>query len=108
MDLVGSRSANQSIMSRIKYDDAFKTNAVKLVESGQRAAQVARDLGMHVNQLYHWCRRYGTVPSTHGNAAHNQDEVTQLRKELERTKMELDILKKAVTIFARPDVPRRP
>jgi transposase len=95
-------------MSYRKFDEEFKRNAVKLVESGQTSAQVARDLGLHVNQVYEWCKRFRTEPSTHGNAAHNQDEVTQLRKELERTKMELDILKKAVGIFSRPEVPRRP
>ena len=88
-------------MSRIKYDEAFKRSAVELVESGQRASQVAKDLGIHVNQLYGWCKQYGSRPSTHGNASHNQDEVTQLRKELDRTRMELDILKKALGIFSR-------
>ena len=90
-------------MSNTKYDEEFKRNAVRLVESGQSAAQVARDLGLQANQVYAWRKRYGSTPSVHGNAAHNQDEVTQLRAELERTKMELDILKKAVSIFSRPE-----
>jgi transposase len=93
-------------MSNIKYDEAFKRNAVRLVESGQSAARVAQDLGLRANQLYSWRKRYGATPSVHGNASHNQDEVTQLRTELERTKMELDILKKAVGIFSRPEAPR--
>jgi len=93
-------------MSTIKYDEEYKRHAVQLVESGQTAAQVARDLGVHANQLYTWCKRYGTEPSAHGNASHNQDELTQLRKELDRTKMELDILKKAVGIFSRPEALR--
>lgn len=86
-------------MSHQKYDESFKRNAVQLVDSGQRAAQVARDLGVPANQLYAWCKRYRTVRSTHGNAAANQDEVTRLRKELARAEMELDILKKAITFF---------
>ena len=93
-------------MGNIKYNEEFKQNAVRLVESGQRASKVARDLGLHSNQLYGWRKRYGVTPSVHGNAAHNQDEVTQLRTELERTKMELDILKKAVGIFSRPEALR--
>jgi len=93
-------------MSHITHDEEFKQNAVRLVESGQTAAQVSRDLGVPAHQLYAWCKRYRTTRSVHGNASHNQDEVTQLRKELERTKMELDILKKAMTIFARPEAPR--
>ena len=86
-------------MSHQKYDESFKRNAVQLVDSGQRAAQIARDLGVPANQLYAWCKRYRTAPSTHGNAAANQDEVTRLRKELARAEMELDILKKAITFF---------
>jgi transposase len=93
-------------MSNQQYDEAFKRSAVQLVESGQRGAQVARDLGVPANQLYAWCKRYRAAPSAHGNAAHNQDETTRLRKELEQTKMELDILKKAMSIFARPETTR--
>jgi transposase len=88
-------------MSNQKYDEAFKRNAVELVESGQTGAQVARDLGVPANQLYSWCKQYRRTPSKHGNALVNQDEVTQLRKELARTQMELDILKKAIAIFGR-------
>jgi len=92
-------------MSNKKYDDTFKRNAIRLVESGQGAARVARDLGLRANQIYAWRKRYGTAPSVHGNASAQQDEVTLLRKELERTQMELDILKKAVGIFSRPGGP---
>jgi transposase len=93
-------------MSNIKHDEEFKRNAVRLVESGQSAARVARDLGLRANQIYSWRKRYGTVPSVHGNATQNQDEMTQLRRELERSKMELDILKKAISIFSRPEAVR--
>jgi transposase len=88
-------------MSNQKYDEAFKRNAVQLVESGQSVSQVAKDLGVPANQLYAWCKKYRRTPSQHGNALSNQDEVTLLRKELARTQMELDILKKAIAIFGR-------
>jgi transposase len=94
-------------MSNKKYDEAYKRNAVRLVESGQSAARVARDLGLRANQVYAWRKRYGATASVHGNASQNQDEVTHLRKELERTQMELDILKKAISIFSRPGAPHR-
>ena len=90
-------------MVKKKYDEEFKRNTVRLVESGQSASHVARDLGLRANQIYLWRKRYGTSPSIHGNASANQDEVTRLRKDLERTKMELDILKKAIGIFTRPE-----
>jgi transposase len=93
-------------MSKQKYDESFKRNAVRLIESGQTGAQVARDLGVPANQLYAWCKRYRTTESVHGNASANQDETTRLRKELARTQMELDILKKAMSIFAQPETIR--
>jgi transposase len=93
-------------MSQQKYDEAFRRNAVQLVESGQTAAQVARDLGIPASQIYAWRRKYGTSPSQHGNASEHQSEVAKLRKELALAQMELDILKKAVTIFSRPEAPR--
>ena len=89
-------------MSKENYDESFKQNAVSLVEAGTPASQVARDLGISAHLVYAWRRQYGTQPSAHGNASDNQDELTQLRKRLERSEAELDILKKAVGIFSRP------
>jgi len=89
-------------MSKIPYDESFKRNAVSLVEAGTPASQVARDLGISAHLVYAWHRKYGTKPSVHGNASGTQDEVTQLRKQVERYRAELDILKKAVGIFSRP------
>ena len=89
-------------MSKVKYDESFKRNAISLVEGGTPAAQVARDLGISAHLVYTWRKQYGTTPSTHGNSAENQDELTQLRKRLERSEAELDILKKALGIFSRP------
>lgn len=90
-------------MSNQKYDEAFKRSAVQLVESGQTGAQVARDLGVPANQLYSWCHKYRALPSTHGNATVQQDETAMLRKRLARAEMELDILKKAISIFGRSE-----
>lgn len=88
-------------MSRIKYDEAFKRNAVGLVESGTKVSQVARDLGVNASQLYGWCQQYRTTASTHGNQLSQQDETSRLRRELSLKTAELDILKKAIGIFSR-------
>ena len=93
-------------MSQQKYDEAFRRSAVQLVESGQSGAQVARDLGVPASQVYAWCQKYRAAPSKHGNASENQSEMAKLRKELALARMELDILKKAVTIFSRSEAPR--
>ena len=86
--MLGFGSKQITVMRNEKYDEAFKRNAVPLVEAGQTGARVARDLGVPSTPLYAWCKRYRTTASVHGHASHNQDETTRLRTELERTKME--------------------
>ncbi len=89
-------------MSKVNYDESYKRNAASLVESGTPASQVARDLGISAHLVYKWRKQYGAQPSAHGNALEAQDELTHLRKRLARSEAELDILKKAVSIFSRP------
>ncbi len=87
-----------------KYDEQFKQNAVGLVASGQQASQVAYDLGLHVETLYQWIRKY-RQPSERSAASSGRvvsTELEALRKENDLLKMERDILKKAVGIFSRP------
>lgn len=90
--------------TRKRHDEAFKQNAVRLVASGQSASAVARDLGLHVETLYQWVKRYRQTPvkSSVGHSSATSSEVEALRKELELVRMERDILKKAVGIFSRP------
>jgi len=90
-----------------KYDEAFKQNAVRLVASGQKATQVAHDLGLHVETVYQWVRKYRpkeSAPATGATSSNSSllKENEALRKENELLKMERDILKKAVGIFSRP------
>ena len=85
------------------YDEGFKKNAVGLVESGQKAAVVARDLGLHVETLYQWVKRYRQTPVKASRGSEIvTSELESLRKENELLRMERDILKKAVGIFSRP------
>jgi len=85
-----------------KYDESFKKNAVELVESGQKAAHVARDLGLHVETLYQWVQRYRQPVPKSSAAPKGVSELETLRKENELLRLERDILKKAVGIFSRP------
>ncbi len=90
---------------RRKYEAAFKQEAVRLVREGPRpVAEVARDLGIHVNTLHTWVRelptaeRVAPVQRTHRNAA--DEKLRRLERELRRVTEERDILKKAVAFFA--------
>jgi transposase len=86
-----------------KYDEAFQKNAVGLVLGGRKASVVARDLGLRVELLYQWVKRYRpVVVSSPGSAGNAEQELERLRSENALLRMERDILKKAVGIFSLP------
>ena len=91
---------------RKTYDREFKISAVKLVlERNQSALSVARDLGISVNSLHNWKKKYlqdqeHSFPG-HGKLKPADEELRKLKRELETTKMERDILKKAIAFFAK-------
>ena len=101
-----------------KFDEEFKREAVRLSElPGKTLASVARSLGIDVNTLGLWRKRYGTgakpkpVGRPQGDQAANaaldpavvamQLELMEVRKRLRETEVERDILKKAMAVFAR-------
>lgn len=92
--------------TRRRFSREFKVEAVKLVtERRVTVAQAARDLGVHVNVLRSWVRAHRADPSQAfpgaGQQAPEAAELTRLRREVARLKMERDILKKAAAYFAK-------
>jgi transposase len=92
--------------TRRKFSREFKVEAVKLVvERRVSLAQAARDLDVHVNLLRGWVKAHRTDPAHAfpgvGQQKPDDAEVTQLRREVARLKMERDILKKATAYFAK-------
>lgn len=89
-------------MAHRRYTAEFKANAVQLVmESGRSIASVSRELGVKYQSLYNWVvklRKSGEVPVDEAE----KDELTRLRREVKRLRMERDFLKKAVAFFAKP------
>jgi transposase len=83
-----------------QFDKAFKVSAVKMVEDGQKSAEVARSLGVHVNQIYSWKRKYTTGGEKAFIGKGNLTEIVRLRRELESARKDLEVLKKAVGIFS--------
>lgn len=85
-----------------RFDKDFKVSTVKMVtEGGHRASEVARSLGIHVNVLYSWKRKYANNGDKAFVGKGHLTEMSALRKELRETQMERDILKKAVGIFSK-------
>ena len=97
---------------RRQFTDDFKREAVALlVSSGRPLTQIAGELGIAPSMLRNW-RRGGRNsgpalrPNTPASAPHSvldpAAEISRLRRENDRLRMERDILKKTVAIFSEP------
>lgn len=88
-----------------QYSREFKVEAIRLAEMGDKtASQVARELGIRVNQLWKWKQQLGHealrgAPARRGRPV--DGEVARLERENARLKEENEILKKAAIYFAR-------
>lgn len=88
------------------FSPEFKREAVRLAEqSDGPVTQVARELGIRVNQIYKWRRQIldqqdDAFPGR-GRHRATETEVVRLKRELDRLRMENEILKKAKAYFAR-------
>jgi len=91
--------------SRARYTLEFKQEAVRLVEGGQSIAAVARTLGVVDQTLFNWVKanKQGLLKgaSLAKPVSAEQMEISRLRAELARVKMERDILGKATAYFAK-------
>ena len=91
--------------TRAQYTFEFKQEAVRMVESGQSIAAAARSLGVVEQTLYNWvkAKREGRLKGSASSktVSVEQMEISRLRAELARVKMERDILGKATAYFAK-------
>lgn len=89
-----------------RYSKAFKLEAIRLLEeSDTPASQVARELGIRVNQIYKWKQQLESKGEAafpgKGRQAGLEAENAKLRRELAMAKEENVILKKAAAYFAK-------
>ena len=85
----------------------FKQEALKLVDNGQSTAAVARTLGVVAQALFNWVKAQsqGKLKGADSKpVSAEQMEISRLRAELARVKMERDILGKATAYFARGSI----
>jgi transposase len=100
--------------SRRQFTDEFKREAVALLaSSGRPLTQIAGELGIAPSMLRNWRDRsggrnagptpayWGATPAPH-SAPDPAAEISRLRRENDRLRMERDILKKTVAIFLEP------
>lgn len=87
---------------RRQYTEEFKHQAVLLCGSGGSVGETARDLGIDASMLRHWVRNERAKnPDGAAVAADSGPEMQRLRAELRKVTMERDILKKALSYFAK-------
>ena len=99
-------------MSKIrrKYTKEQKLEIVKKsLEDGVTVKELAERFDISVNMIYNWRSKYFIYKENsftgHGNKTmtDKERELENLKKELRETKLERDILKKAVSIFSKGD-----
>ena len=88
-------------MSRKRYPDEFKMEAVKqVIDRGHSVADFAGRLGMTTHNLYAWIKKYGPDSVEHNAKTDEQADIRRLKKVLNRTTEERDLLKKGAVYFA--------
>jgi transposase len=92
---------------RTTYTREFKLEAVRLLESGEKKpVELARELGIPRNKLYKWREQLkGKAPGAafpgSGRRSAASAELAHLKRENERLREEVEILKKAARYFAK-------
>ena len=88
---------------RRKFSDEFKRDAVEIVNSSDKSiAQVARELGIYDSTLGSWVKQDEIDRGVRdGVSTSEREEVTELRRENARLRMERELLKRAVAFWVR-------
>ena len=93
------------------YPESFRREAVRMADQPDRtAADVARELGIHVGQIYNWRTQFNklskgqfTVADGTNYSQQEKAEIRKLKKRVAELEQERDFLKKATAYFAKAD-----
>ena len=94
--------------NRRKYDAVFRAEALRLAEQSRSTQAATRVLNIDPKRLYQWQKAAQTPVAAALGTAQDPDtaaELRQLRALARRQAQELDILKKAITIFSQTETP---
>jgi transposase len=90
--------------STTKVTAEYKREAVAMLDApGVTVSQIAAELGIGANVLGRWRRELRHQPEQAfvGNGRSRDEELSQLRRELDRVTKERDLLREAAAFFAR-------
>ena len=85
------------------FEPEFKLQLVKLYENGMPRAQIAKEYGVPTTSLDRWIKNHretGDFKDPSPRTAEDK-EMIRLKKENQRLRMEVDILKQAALIMGR-------
>lgn len=83
-----------------RYPLEFQKSSVKLaITSDQSIAKTAKNLGVSRGTLQNWISKYSSPE--HSSEINYLEEVRRLKKELQQSQAERDLLKKAAAYFAK-------
>jgi transposase len=91
---------------RRKFIDEYKQDVIRVLEEKQiPIKQLAKDMGVGVELIYSWRKKYGKDKQNNIGKQENTADVKKLIKRLREVEEERDILKKAMAIFTQPGNP---
>jgi len=91
----------QKQRTRRKFSDEFKRDAVEIVRSSDKSiAEVARELGIYDSSLGNWVKQDQVDRGEReGLSSDERQELSELRRENARLRMERELLKRAVAFW---------
>jgi transposase len=92
-------SSNKPTPPRRKFDNAFKAEALRMLDEGQSATQVAKSLNVSDKLLHTWKHTHKKQTTKQLANSELVAENERLKAQLKRAEMERDILKKSIAIF---------
>ncbi|QGG51472.1 transposase [Lysinibacillus pakistanensis] len=85
-------------MSQKRFNKEFKQTVVELYHSGTTVSQLSNEYGVSEVTIYKWIKLHSPIEGAEELTA---AEVSSIQKENLRLKQEIEILKKAMTIFTK-------
>lgn len=84
-----------------KFSEEYKLEAVKLVlDTGTSARKIAKDLEIGGSTLEKWVSKYRANASTKPLSVSEREELSRVKAENQKLRLERELLKKAAVFFA--------
>jgi|SRR5712691_11167115 putative transposase len=88
-------------MSKSRHTEAQMIGALKQLEAGRKAEDVAREVGVSKHTIYAWKAKYGGMDVSEAQEAKQlRDENTRLRKLVADLSLDKEALPETLTAFA--------